>query len=399
MKKLIFISVFILSAITFICIQKSFSNNKNNWTLAINEFLAINNTVNQDEYGEFDDWLEIYNFGDDTVNIFGLYITDDLSEPDKWQILAQLTIIPDSFIIFWADGQPEQGDLHLNFKLSGSGEEIGIFTPDNLTLIDFFIFNHQNEDISQGRQPDGSSTWNFFTVPTPCSSNTTQGMFGNTPEPVASVQGGLFYNSFLVELEVSSQNTTIYYTLDYSDPDALSNIYTDPIYIDQTTVLRAIAIQDQYLPSKIISHTYLFNENSTLDIITLVTDPSNFWGSSGIYSNPNNGLEKPIHIEYIKNSGELGFSINAGVKIHSPDTRGQKSLRFYIRSQYGIDKLNYKLFDDKNISGFKRFILRNGGNDGLELGKSQIRDPLIHILYKQCTPSNAMASYKPVTVF
>ena len=139
----------------------------------INEFLASNNSSITDEYGEYDDWIELYNPNIDTVDIGGLYITDDLSIPQKHQITANTNatkIPPFGYLLLWADGMPTQGPLHLNFKLSGTGEVIGIYDT-TLTVIDSIVFGVQSDNVSFGRFPDGNSFWRFFGTPTPGATN------------------------------------------------------------------------------------------------------------------------------------------------------------------------------------------------------------------------------------
>ncbi|MCP4413333.1 MAG: lamin tail domain-containing protein, partial [Gammaproteobacteria bacterium] len=94
--------------------------------LFINEFLASNDSCCTDEYGDYDDWIEIYNPDTIAVDIGGMYITDDLTDKMKWQIPTSAsdstTVPPAGFLVLWADGETDQGILHLDIKLSGSGE-------------------------------------------------------------------------------------------------------------------------------------------------------------------------------------------------------------------------------------------------------------------------------------
>ena len=55
-------------------------------SLVINEFMASNNSCLQDPQGQFDDWIEIHNYGVDAIDLGGMYLTDNLSAPTKWQI-------------------------------------------------------------------------------------------------------------------------------------------------------------------------------------------------------------------------------------------------------------------------------------------------------------------------
>jgi hypothetical protein len=144
--------------------------------LLINEFMASNDTTIADDEGGYDDWIEIYNDGNIAKDIAGMYLTDDLTELTNSQIPADdpdlTTIPPGGFLLLWADKEPEQGVLHLaDVKLSGSGEQIGLTDTDGTTVLDSLTYGEQTTDVSYGRLPDGTDTWEFFDVPTPGESN------------------------------------------------------------------------------------------------------------------------------------------------------------------------------------------------------------------------------------
>ena len=141
----------------------------------INEFLAINNTVNVDEFSEYDDWLELYNSSSDTINLHNHYLSDDPDNLTKWKFPDNdIFVAPNDYLLIWCDNDESQGIMHTNFKLSGSGEFIALTNPDGQTIIDTLSFSAQIEDVSFGRFPDGSSQW-ITMSPTPGSSN-TQGL-------------------------------------------------------------------------------------------------------------------------------------------------------------------------------------------------------------------------------
>jgi len=149
----------------------------NTASILINEILASNDSGNIDNFGEYEDWIEIYNCGDLPFDIGGLYFSDDLENPKLYQIpanVSQLTTVkPDSFLILWVDSDPSQGALHLNFKLDKSGESLSIAGISNgeINYIDLLYYPKQNTNISYGRFPDGSNNWSNFSVPTPGYSN------------------------------------------------------------------------------------------------------------------------------------------------------------------------------------------------------------------------------------
>ncbi|MBT4411756.1 MAG: T9SS type A sorting domain-containing protein [Bacteroidetes bacterium] len=145
--------------------------------LFINEILAYNSGGIVDETGVAEDWIEIYNGGNTGVNVAGLFLSDNFNNPVKWQIpdedLISSYLAPGGFMIFWADGDTLDGWNHLNFKLDGNGEELGLFEfiyPDTL-LVDSVSFGAQYTDVSYGRYPDGSSSWAELDNVTPGASN------------------------------------------------------------------------------------------------------------------------------------------------------------------------------------------------------------------------------------
>jgi spore coat protein CotH len=142
--------------------------------LFINEFLASNDTVNQDEQGEFEDWIELYNAGDTPLDVGGMCLTDDLSRPTRWRFPDDIIIPAGRFLLIWADGEPGEGALHASFRLSKEGEEIGLFNRDEAGngLLDSVVFGPQTTDVSTGRWPDGGETWRALAAPTPGNSNT-----------------------------------------------------------------------------------------------------------------------------------------------------------------------------------------------------------------------------------
>lgn len=143
--------------------------------LFINEFIASNDNGITDEHGDYDDWVEVYNPEDVTVWLGNKYLTDNLTTTHKWQ-MPDVYIEPGNFLIFWADGEPDQGPFHTNFKLSKDGEEIGMFNENN-SVIDEIVYGPQSTDISFGREMDGDPNWIFFESPTPGASNQTSGVY------------------------------------------------------------------------------------------------------------------------------------------------------------------------------------------------------------------------------
>jgi len=151
--------------------------------LYINEFMAVNSTIIKDDNDQYDDWIELYNSNDKSIDVGGLYITDDLSRPKKYQIPTTnpdlTTIQPYGFLLLWADENGSQGILHLNFKLAGQGEQLGLsqLIEETPVFIDQLDYEEQNTDVSFGRSQDGGDIWQYMYLPTPNVQNVKAGRF------------------------------------------------------------------------------------------------------------------------------------------------------------------------------------------------------------------------------
>ncbi len=367
------------------------------WTLLINEIQALNSSTVSDENGEFDDWIELYNYGNIAINLNGIYVSDDSEKPYKYQITSDLVINPNSYKLLWADEQPQQGGNHLNFKLASEGEFLGIYTNE-LVSIDQIQFPQQVANVSYGRINNSSNLWAFFPTATPQLPNGSGHLQSQVASPIFSHKGGFYQNQMHIELS-STDNVSIYYTIDGSVPTQQSKKYSEPIQINTTTYIRAVCIKSGFLNSTTITNTYFFNENFHLPVVSLVANENNFFGNTGIFTNPYTGKEVEVHLEYFDYQKNKGFSINGGMKIHSPDGRNQDAFRFYARSIYDAKEINYKIFKQKNLAKFERFVFRSAGNDLLQSGYTHLRDPLIQVLNGSLEKPADYSAYQAVNVF
>ena len=133
----------------------------NNGDIVINELMAINDNVVQSEYGEFADWIELYNNTNSTITTNDLFISDDTNNLQKWN-LPNSSIPPDGYLILWADEKSEQGGLHTNFRLSNSGEKI-VLSNAVMQIIDSISFPSQSTNVSYARIPNGVGSFVYNT--------------------------------------------------------------------------------------------------------------------------------------------------------------------------------------------------------------------------------------------
>ena len=109
--------------------------------------------------------------------------------------LAPIILAPGGHMLIWADGDPEQGPFHTSFRLSRSGEDLGLFDVDGQTLIDGLSFGPQQRDVSYGRSIDGGGLWQFIESPSPGAANSQAGQ-----------SRGLVINEFMADNETTVED-------------------------------------------------------------------------------------------------------------------------------------------------------------------------------------------------
>ena len=133
----------------------------NTGPLLISEFMADNETVLADGDGDFEDWIEIYNRSDATVNLTGWYLTDDDDLLTKWQFPSASLDAGDYLVVFASQKHenPPPGELHTNFRLDADGEYLALVEPDGATVAYAYDeFPEQLEDVSYG-PADATTMW------------------------------------------------------------------------------------------------------------------------------------------------------------------------------------------------------------------------------------------------
>jgi hypothetical protein len=382
-----------------------------NGQVVISEVLASNSITNVASYtNNYVDWIELYNNSDNTIDIGGWFLTDDIAYPTKWSIPGFIRINPRKYEIFWADDKNLLD--HTCFKLEKAGETIYLIDKDT-AIIDSLCYPKLEPDISYGRLNDTSSFCLYFTEATPKSKNLDRGteklIFASKAK--FSIIPGFYKDRFELELITRDLNSKIHYTLDGSVPSVNSTCYTGPISINKTTVVRTRVFADGKLPSKISTSTYFFDKKSKLPVISLVTNHEYIFDNKlGIYAegddyspekfesaNYMKNWRRPANLEYFNEDGVCEFNISAAMKIHGRSSRNneQKSLAIFFRKKYGSDKLNYKIFKNREHEEYRSLLLRSSGNDW---GITMFKDALVHTLVDGIIDVDLQA-YKPAIVY
>ncbi|MEO6034403.1 MAG: CotH kinase family protein, partial [Verrucomicrobiota bacterium] len=255
----------------------------------------------------------------------------------------------------------------------------------------------------------------FFTQPTPAAPN-DPGVLGLASAPDFSVPRGFYDAPFSVALASVTAGAEIRWTTNGSAPTATSGtVYTTPIQIDRTTLLRAASFKTNFAASRVVTHTYLFlaqvlqqpanlpgypatwqgnypadygmdpaianDTNSgftvtealrSIPTISLVTDFNSLWNAStGICVDATQSgdfWERPASLEMFEGDNTSDFQVNCGVQMQGNAGRDnartpKHSFRFVFKSEYGPGKLNFKLFEDSPVTSFDTFILRSAWTD------------------------------------
>jgi len=359
-----------------VIVRKKIEAITNNTNIIINEVLTRNINTNIDpDFGKFSDWIELYNSGDNAIDIGGFYLSDDTTKPKMWKIPNSTVIASHSYLLIWADDKDKNlKALHTNFKLSQKGDSLTLANKDG-DVVDFIEFPKQNSDISYSK---GDKVG--YTMPTPESKNTQ-----SYEKAKLSKEAIFSFDNNAQILTISQENeASIYYTTDGSTPTKNSTLYTQPININKTTVVKARALEEGKFFSTVQHKTYFINHKSTLPIVSLSTDSKYLFDDKiGIYTTGTNGVpllqcrrtetenknyarewSRPIHIEYLDNTYAPQFSIDLDFSITGQCSRhyAKKSFSFDLDSKYGTKSLKYKLFNNKDVIKFKSFKLRTGDN-------------------------------------
>lgn len=387
--------------------------------IRINEFASSNTSGLKDEDGDYSDWIELYNSGENKINLKD-YSLSDGSQPQKWSFPRHI-LKPGGFVIVYASNKNrKKKSFHTNFEISKKGESLFLYNPKG-EIIDEVQPTPLSKNTSFARVQDGTGYFQRTEKPSPKKSNKR-----NTTI-VFSKTSGFYSDNIYLELS-TAKSYEIRYTLDCSPPTNTSQLYSEPILItnqisdssdigyikashekneikkpyQKATVIRAALFKNGNRISRVFSHTYFISPEvkeryAGIDVISLVMDPYDLFDhDTGIYAmgkyhdlkkkdgnyfRRGSDWEREGDLTYFDNNGEFVFSQNIGVRIHGGLGRKkpQKSFRLYARKKYNAPYINYPFFENRKHRTFKKVILRSS------LGcwsKTMIKDEVISDLCK-----------------
>ncbi len=321
--------------------------------LYISEVMTGNYTVSYPFGVEgYRDWVELANSSEETIDLSVYYLSDDADELQKYRL--QGSLYPGGYLVVLCDDSFGMGGyLCTGFGLDAESEQLYLSDAEG-NLVDYLALRHWPYTASFGRQI-GQNGLFYFTVPTPCDENRNGGR-SISAAPVADLPGGVYENveSLSVTLEGSGK---IYYTLDSSLPTADSTLYAGPIELTETTVLRAITVEDGCISGSPMTVSYLINEGLSLPAVSLVSNNPGMFNM--MYYGGMKGVEEPGMLSYYGPDGS--FTAGCGIKMHGATSLAlnKKNVSIRFRSAFGSSSVNFDLFGG-GVTEFTNLLLRAG---------------------------------------
>ncbi len=372
--------------------------------LVINEIMARNIDMMMDPSFNYGGWIELYNPTNTAINLNGLYISYDKTNPKMVAIPAGNGSVPaKGFKTLWFDHYSTGGEYsdkaknQIDFKIDTDGDELFI-SDKNGTILVSQVVPPAIARTSYARKTDGGSEWGFTYTPTQGKSNEGS-IFAEVQlaTPVVDRTGTVYTSDFDIHVTIP-EGATLRYTTDGSTPDLINGATSQDgvfgINGKKNYVYRFRLYQDGFLPSDVATHTYIYNSsNYYLPIVSVVTNPDNLYdnkigalvdgtngtGGNGGYkfvhgsdgtSNKNRGWERPVNFELIvpNKDKEYCVALNQGVDLevsggwsrHFPPS---PSFKLKAGKLYGAKYFSYPIFSQKPYIRNKAIIVRNGGND------------------------------------
>ncbi len=327
----------------------------------ISEFMADNQGGLLDEDGEPSDWIELRNPSGTAASLDGYYLTDDAGTLTKWRIPA-VTIAPNGYLVIFASGSNRAvpgAQLHTNFSLSRTGEFLALVKPDGTTIVTEFspTYPTQRSDVSYGFD-DVALIEGYFLNPTPGAAN-SGGFTDFVGDTAFSLDRGFYDAPIAVEITTPTPGAQIRYTVNGAKPTATNGlVYTGPVPIGQTTVLRAAAFKAGFVPTNVDTHTYIFPANviANPNMRTSITQ-SPVYGPqmidslksvptiSLVFQGDVDRVEKESSVELI-NFEDGDTQVDAGMERFGSYVTdfAKRGIRINFRSLYGPGKLNFPIF-------------------------------------------------------
>lgn len=286
----------------------------------------------------------------------------------------------------WFDPGSSPLVLHTDFKLNFS-ERISLYDAAG-TPVDSLDIGYLEPGHARMRLND-DGPWCVTAAPTPGEHNTGGCFSGYAATPAFSLQAGFYNGNQTVAISGSGE---IRYTTDGSVPIETSTLYTAPLTVTATTVVRARNFELYKQPSAVATATYFIDDPTSLSVVSISLPPDDF---TDVYTNYS--AKGRVAVEFFDKNKERQFAGDfAGYVVGNWSVSfPQKSLQFDADEEFGsIGEIEYPIFADKPIDRYRSFRIRNEDDD---YNSARMRDRIVNEL---AAPTHAgRASYLNVAAF
>lgn len=369
-------------------------------TVVINELQAANLDMYVDPSFNYGSWMELYNPTDKPVSLNGWYVSDDPTNLKKYPLGKKRGAVkPGGYMVLWFDNHSSYAPMQIDTKLDVEG---GAIYLSNLQgkLVASVTYPETYSRTSYARMTDGTGGWGITAQPTPGRSNAGSPFaVKRLQAPSVNRDGGLYKSSLTVKVTIPT-GTTLRYTTDGSTPTEKNGMVSTSgqFRMTSTKVFRFRLFQDGYLPSPVVTRSYIFTDQEfDLPVISVVTDPVNLYDDSlgilvkGVNGRPGNGQdtpcnwnmdwERPVNVEYFTTGGQMVVNQEAHMERCGGWSRAWAPSSFKIKANKiyeGQNFIPYQVFPQKAYLKHKTWQVRNGGNDNNSRIKDAALQTIVH---------------------
>ena len=390
------------------------ANNEGLKSLIANEIQSANLDQNVDPSWNYGGWVELYNPTTTGVTLTGCWVSDDANNLQKVHISQPVAVPAQGFQNLWFDHHDKYCPSQLDMKLDVEGGTFYL-SDENGKLILSQNYPPTVARCSYARKSIDGDEWAWSSTPTPEATN--EGMAWadiRLPAPEVNQPTQIFGSNLTVCVNIP-QGATLRYTTDGSTPTATNGqtSTTGLFYPSETTTYRFGLIQDGYLPSPVVTRSYIHEDKTfALPVVSVAGNEADLYGDDmGIlvrgngHGRPGNGQstacnwnmdwDRSVNFEYINQEGEMVINQETAMERCGGWSRAWTPCSFKIKAnkQYELQNfLPYDFFEEKPYLKHKTLQIRNGGNDT----QCRIKDPALQeIVFRSGIDIDCQA-YQPV---
>lgn len=394
-------------------------------SLICTEICVANIDQTIDPSNNYGSWIELYNPTAAPVALEEWYISDDASQPAKHKLEGHGTLNPGGYkCIFFdhhaADGEyGAEADKQVRFKLDRNGGSLYL-SPDGNQVQLSVTYPPSIPRCSYARTSVDGDVWAWCGLPTPGAANAGHYAQEVLDVPEVDCDSKLFTSGFTVQVTIPS-GTTLRYTLDGSTPTLANGLTsTDGSFaVSKTTVLRLRLFADGFLPSGVVTRTYIYKDKEYyLPVVAVTTDPRNLYDDQiGCYVNGKNGIlgrgskvasnlnmdwERPVNFEYLTADGQMVINQETSFEVAGGYSRHFEPASFKVQAKKlydGNGSFGYPVFAGKPYCKYKQLLIRNGGNNNRTDGGPRIKDAITQQVLTSSGYYVDAQDYQPAHVF